>query len=388
MRLKLCGIAASLALVGCGSSDDDAATTTTATTEATEVDVSTGTALNVGVLAIGSIDADSVGLGSSDLWLQDGDDSGETASARDSRCSDNGTPMNADGSRMTQESASYPQTAIYCAVAFNTGSPDSVLGAISIPGVFLCEAERAGAWDSDVDFTEAGNNVGDVTITLSTNCAEAWLIEALSDGGDGVYPLTDLTLTQLPATHGYDKKITMGVGDGPSDIYIRSSDNFIAAKSEGWAFSVDLTNNIVHYETLGESTSTSDNSSYVRRLRLRVEGELGDTGAFSSIASLQALKLEGRGVDEGWSEIVTLTGSPADGMAFNYYYEAEGFQAVEDGCSVSDCSAITRISATEAQVDTFHSNAQVDFTAHDANEGIIVFDTVDLSGNVTYDASR
>lgn len=392
----------SLVAAGCGSSDDDDAATTATTTEtATEVDVSTGTALNAGVLAISSIDSQTVGLSTGSLRLQsedesdsdDSDDGGnESPSSRDPLCSDRGTPFDSDGNVITPSDENYPLAALYCTVAFNQGSPDSVLGAISIPGVLLCELERAEAWSSDDDFTEGGNNVGDVTITISTNCADEWLAEALSDGGDGVYPLSGVTLTSLPATHGYDKKISFSMGEGEDDqvVFIRSSDNVIAARTDGWAFSIDLVNNVVHYETLGESTGSESGESYVRRIRLRLEGTLASTGAFETIDSLQALKLEGRGVDEDWSELITLSGSPDSGLAYTYYYEDSNaeFQSVEDGCSVSDCSSIDAITATQTQIDTFHSQAQVDYLAHVEEEGVVFFDAVDLSANVAYDTKR
>ncbi|SMF46611.1 hypothetical protein [Pseudobacteriovorax antillogorgiicola] len=386
-------------LVACGEEDSD----DDATTTATDVEVSTGTALNVGVLALGSIEADDVGLSSSGLYLkkqlqmnlQDGDSSdsdeeSETVSDRDSRCSVYGNPMTTDGTRMEQTDAEFPLASMYCAVAFNSGSPDSVLGAIGIPGVLLCELERAGAWDSDDDWTTEGNNVGNITITLSTNCADAWIVERLSDGGDGVYALQDVTLTDLGDDHGYDRKITLTTESEPESFYIRASNNVIAARAEGWAFSVDLVTNRVNYETLGESTDSDNNTSYVRRIRLAIDGELSSTGAFSSISSIEALKLEGQGVDSFWSTIVTVKGEPGTAVAYNFYEMAQGttFQAEEDGCSTTDCSSITRISGTQSEIDTFHQNAQVDFLVHDAETGVIDFDTVDLSANVTYSTRR
>ncbi len=103
-------------ITSCGAEDsDDNAATMTA-----EIEVTTGTALNVGVLALDSIGADSLGLeSSSGLLLADGEDN-ETASSRDAHCSDYGNPMDVNGSRLEPCDDGYAETAMYCAVAFNT----------------------------------------------------------------------------------------------------------------------------------------------------------------------------------------------------------------------------------------------------------------------------
>lgn len=375
-------------LIACDKPKEDDETASAGTPS---FEVTTGKVMNAGVLALGSLNESSLGVKTTALYLDD--ESSEVATTRDKNCSKNGNPFNPAGTRMNAGDSGYASSAMYCAAVFNTGSPDSVLGAISVAGVFTCELERAGAWSSDDDFTEAGNNVGTKTITLSTNCTEQWLVERLSDGGNGIYELKDVTLTKLPATHGYDKKISVVVdSSGPgSTFYIRNSNGFVAARSDNWAFSIDTINGVLRYETLGESTS-SDDSKYVRRMRLKLSGKFSSTGAYESLTDVQGLKLEGRGIAESWSELVTITGVPETGLLTNLYYKNGATNDVMvtevDQCTGSDCSALTSISATEAAITKFHQDAKTDFTAHDAKEGIIVHETANLDPNAAYDVKR
>ncbi|MBP9707471.1 MAG: hypothetical protein KBD78_07470 [Oligoflexales bacterium] len=375
-----------LSLGGCSKSDSDPAP---ATTEP-PVTVSTGAVLNTGVAALSSVGSLSLGLEEAELRLLEEE---ETVSDRDSHCSDNGTAMKADGERMTESDPEYARTVMYCAALFNAGSPDSVLGAISVAGILTCELERAEAWTSDDDFTTDGNNVGEVTVVLTNECAEDWQIERLTEGGENSFPLQDVTLIKLADTHGYDKKIafSMGEEEGPSTFSIRNSNGFIAAKSANWAFSIDTVNSIVRYETLGESVDRDNDSTYVRRIRLKISGDLDSDGSFSEVTDVKGLKLEGFGVEETWAELVTISGNK-DGLITNLYYKNgltnNEFTAEENVCSAEDCSEVTAIAATEAQIDAFHASAAEDFLVHDAEEGIVATEEVDLSANVTYDAHR
>lgn len=384
---SLISLSTILSFSACSKSDSDPVPV--APTEP-PVTVSTGAVLNTGVAALSSVGSLSLGLEETELRLLEED---ETVSERDSHCSDNGTAMNADGERMTESDPEYARTVMYCAALFNAGSPDSVLGAISISGILMCELERAEAWTSDDDFTTEGNNVGEVTVVLSNECAEDWQIESLTEGGENSFPLEDVTLIKLADTHGYDKKVAFSMGDegGPSTFSIRNSNGFIAAKSENWAFSIDTVNSIVRYETLGESVDRDSENTYVRRIRLKISGELDSDGSFTEVSDVKGLKLEGAGVEETWSELVTISGNK-DAMITNLYYKNGAtnneFTAEEDVCSVEDCSAVNAIAATEAQIDAFHGSSADDFEAHDLEEGIVSTEEVDLSGNVTYDAHR
>ena len=132
--------------------------------------VNDGLAISVGALALDSLSAEDLGIESASLWLN------EEASDRDENCTDDGDPIK-DGVILNSSHEQYAERALYCTSAFNTASPDSALGAMSIMSMFVCELERAQAWTSEDDFTTEGNNVGEVTITITENCAVSSVVD-------------------------------------------------------------------------------------------------------------------------------------------------------------------------------------------------------------------
>ena len=366
-------------IFSCSSDDDD-----DATPSATSVTVNDGSAVGVGALALGSLTAGDLGITASSLRLND--DDGDAVSSRDSNCTNNGSPIK-DGAVVSTTDTEYAERALYCTAAFNTASPDSALGAMTITSMLVCELERAQAWTSDADFTEAGNNVGQVTISLSENCAEDYVIAAMGLANPS-FNLGEVTLTALGATAAYDKKISFSLEGDPKNVYIRNSGNVIAALAdEGWSFSLDLVNGVLKYENV---------DSRYRRMRLKVQGALSTTGEFSSITSVDGFLMEFHSNSDDddaaatdWSSFASVSGNVATGLSTaTYYKDGNGnVTSREDGCT-DTCTGNTRITATEAELDALFSGSSTAVSTMSSEAQIVGFDDVTATSTIDYTTSR
>ena len=151
---------------------------------------------NIGALAIGSIGPAGFGFtGETSLKLneedgedgEDGDSGPETQSTRDANCGNNGSPFK-NGVELNPGDAEYASRKLYCASVFDTVSPDSAMGAMTIASMFTCELKKEGVWSEDA-FTAEGNEIASATVTPSLDCLEQYQVTSITEMGPS-YELT------------------------------------------------------------------------------------------------------------------------------------------------------------------------------------------------------
>lgn len=225
------------------------------------------------------------------------------AQSTDSICEANGAPT-ANGNDVE-----WAFTKFLCAGAHNTYSPDSALGALSLSSGIVCTADRLG-----LRYTADGATTTVSGAAFSTACFPQAMITKFAS--DDITSITaDITGFTMDSATGWDYRIELRNSPtiGNFDLYIRNSDNVIAAAmintvdNDGWTITIDRRADTKYLIYEAANTKT--------HMRLMAEGDIaanGTVGDVSNMAGIHAVSgsdvyvaLRGNdaGLQIGWKKI-------------------------------------------------------------------------------------
>tara|TARA_B100000925_G_scaffold143626_1_gene107582 strand:- start:10210 stop:11511 length:1302 start_codon:yes stop_codon:yes gene_type:complete len=357
----------------------------------------------------------------------------KTPSAIDYHCSSTGTPLksvNGDGDYCSYESTdtTYVSEIFYCSVIFNTASPDSLRGALTLANLIECSLANEGYFD----FSSGNENSGSVTIDLTTSntCFSnftytdpepdtgastdigAFISGKLTPDMGNSFTVNTTVTNLTSGDWDYDVQFSATVG-GESfsmNLKLKDSDDIVAASlksaNEIWSVTVDQGNGVMSFETVDQHNH--------RRRRTRVAGTFDDQGELdlSQDVSLKAWILEQcinsasttdddycdateDGETVGWYEFTSIEGTytaSTETSAFtqNQYLNNNGtFSTSVNGVcntgSASDCTSFSGVTANNSSLDTLSDATDAAFSSMDSNRPVVQYSDVDL-GNVPWES--
>ena len=338
-------------------------------------------------------------------------------SAIDYHCSASGEPLKAANEsgqycQYTPSDETYVSEIFYCSVIFNTASPDSLRGAITLSNLIECSLRNADYFDfSDGD----DENTGSVTIDLTTRntCFSnftytdpnpddgastnigAYISSKMSEESESV---TANVVVKNLSSGDWDYEITFTLGSNSLIIKLKDSSSIVAASftdsDEVWSVSVNQSTGVMSFETV----DTSNN----RRRRTMVNGTFSDDGALdlTKDVALEAWILEQcksgdtncdtSGDNVGWYEFTSIEGTYTASSSRSVFKQVHytngtsgGFSKVMDGvCNTgtsSDCDSITGIMPSESDIQTLNDATSSAFSSMSSAKPLLNYSTVDLS---------
>ena len=413
-------------LISCG--DDDAATTSSGSGSGTTSSTSIVSAIDksVGSMAIFTSPSKKYNLDFLNAPSACSTGSAETPSDIDYHCTAYGTPLktiNGDGDycSYTSDDTTYVSEIFYCSVIFNTASPDSLRGVLTLANLIECSLRAQNFFD----FSSGNENTGEATIGLTTSntCFDnftytdpepdtgastdvgAYVASKLAEIGSSI--TVDATVTKL-TTGDWDYNLVFSFtveGEEMSmNLKLKNSNDIVAASmaddNEAWSVSVNQDSGVMSFETI-------DKSNY-RRRRTRVAGTFDDQGELdlTQDVSLKAWILEqcinttsssdddfcDAPADDstvGWYEFTTIEGAftaATNTPTFKQYQysniEGSFTTPVDAECSTgtpSDCDSITGISGNDASISALSDATDTAFTSMSNNRPLLEYTDVDTS---------
>ena len=352
----------SLLVVSCGEDEESSVSSspTTSSNIVASIDKSVGSMNIFGSSStstvLSSFDIESLLSPSSCYPL--GDDDGP--SDIDYKCSSTGSPLkSANGDENYCEYSASDTTYIaeifYCSVIFNTASPDSLRGALTLANLIECTLRN----QEFFDFSEGDENSGSATIDLTTSnsCfSEFTYTDPEPDAGASTdigafisgklrrdMPDSfsiDAVVTQLSSGDwDYNVELSASVdGDEISmNLKLKSSDDIVAASmadnNEVWSVTVDQGSGVLSFETVDKTNN--------RRRRTMVSGTFDDQGELdlSENVTLKAWVLEQctssnedcdvDGGSVGWNQFVSADGIYIGATKKTYLKQTEYIKTTE-----------------------------------------------------------
>lgn len=361
-RKHLSLLLAVTAAVACSKKDDKESTTTGTTVEGKAAELTSGSlVLDYALTALSSAAIDTE---SSTLRL----DSYQSEDMP--RCSNNGEPWDTEtNQRMQPSNPKFSETTFYCQLNFGD-SPETIRGIYGQNGHILCDVYRV--LGSDVEYTEAGKEYTDVSLTLTEACG--WAADMVAEvNAENEGAGLKATITAKKESGDWDKSIAVSVPGmiGFKLLWKVATGAVSFKKVEGWSqaerkesgdsnefladdatgtrggvVTIDMANGVLRAET-------GDNY-WSRRVRMYVKGAFDtSTGTFSSIDEGWGIqgnfdKSDG-GFGKGlYGEFATVSGNSTDGFMFRSYRmncsgdcdvesEARTETSIQDADNVSVC---------------------------------------------------
>lgn len=263
------------------------------------------------------------------------------AQSTDSICDANGAPT------ATGNDVEWAFTKFLCAGAHNTYSPDSALGALSLSSGIVCTADRLG-----LRYTADGATTTVSGAAFSTACFPQDMITKFANESTPITSITaDITGFTMESTTGWDYRIELRNSPtiGDFDLYIRNSDNVIAASmintvdSDGWTITIDRRADTKYLIYEAANTNT--------HMRIMAEGDIaanGTVGDVSNMAGIHAVS--------GSDQYVALRGNDANGVQIQWKKSgiAEvGTQCADLASNGATCAGVTALGFAAADTGAF-----------------------------------
>lgn len=363
--------------LGCGSdssSDDAASVPASEGDEAQNDEIPAGalavapTPAEAGQYAAGTVES-TMDSGAGEAFttgtLVIGLQTNSTQSPDDKYCSTVGEPWDIDNNTVFTDptKALKHSRAFYCAINFNTYSPDSILGTFVIANGLLCSLDAAG-----VTFEEGGKDF-DQTVEIKEPCFSAKAIKALFGlQGNGIKVTGKATkLAEGSAwTHRMDVTSNKGDGEEKETWLFHTSRTKVAAMmmdidtagnptGNAWTFSMDPVGGVVRYEKIGVGPISRGGGGHTR---IMVTGTIdAETKKFSAVTAIEGIYALGVGGDPATKSVTvsSIKGSQAAG------YKVLGYSC-PDGSSSCDHDVAANWVAK--------SNSCIPETACSGNDGI------------------
>jgi len=338
------------------------------------------------MLALGSIDSESVGVQGASLRLLNNDDQ---QSSLDPLCSEKGAPYSETDGILRNGDDGYLIGWAYCFSAFNSVSPDTVQGALYLSRGGSCVAGEQDLFD---DLEPGASNEGelvDVFASIQDLSNDCWGTEAerqafidnmsdegsnlLDEGGMNIRPV----VTRLSEDDLFDYEILLFMSeDGEEQEFfkldIKSESGFMAARGEeleegrnmAWVVSLDQAAGKIRYVANGEQEGDGGRIS-----RLLVSGDISADGTIDSVDHLSAISMTFG--PSSVSHFSSINGNGIVGYHGGAYYrEDDDFITEEPECMGGDetCSGFEEIAFSGSELETLASS---------------VGDTVDQVKNMT-----
>lgn len=284
------------------------------------------------------------------------------AQATDTFCDDNGSST----IPYTGNEGIWAFSKFLCAGAHNTYSPDSALGALSLMKGIICTADQNG-----ITYSASGSATTLTNATLTPTCFPTEMLAKFASESPAITAVSGTVTGFTMTSSGWDSRIefrNMSPIDD-FDIYVRSSDNVIAAAFVGtggddsWTVTIDrrATPNRLVYEAANSN----------RHMRLLAEGSISSAGIVNSVTGMAGIVAEAAG-----GEYVSLTGTEANGVRISF--EKSGESEVTDSCfDVADngatCGSTTQLSFHAGQVTGFTDSGALAAAAASFDNNPVLF---------------
>lgn len=234
----------------------------------------------------------------------------------DPLCSDKGVPVvSGTTTELDRASPAFAPQLFYCATSFDSLTPDTVQGSLTVMRAMLCALE-----EQDLLTYDGATRSG--TFDAGPTCFP----DGIRDPG---MPTTfDVTITaDVVAAGGWTHQIRFQAGDLDLTLRFLFDERFLGfSSSEGTLLLLDFAQGIARYETLF--------AQFDRHLRLLAEGALEPDGSFTALTRLEGAWAQG-------PSIATLFGTDAGGYR-TYSFSFDGAAFTEDAAACTgtgDCAA-------------------------------------------------
>ena len=296
-------------------------------------------------------------LGQSGLLGTDGTKGGPTPVAladSDPLCNENGGPVDpSSGADIERGTAGFAPQLYYCVTTFNSASPDTVQGTLEVMSSILCGIEESGLLDYS-------GEVQSGSLNLRSDCFAPSLVEEIPSETLEV----DVTSEEVSDDSGWTHAITVqsqAFETGEARLKFVLTERHIGfSDGEGTLLLIDRDTGVSRYETLFENNN--------RHVRVLVKGSMDDSGAYTSISSVEGAWSQG---STGFTQhsVATIKGSEETGYrsySYDYIPDGAGWVELASACTGSgDC-------ANEAGL-VFGADSDALFLLNDGDQGSIGF---------------
>jgi hypothetical protein len=239
---------------------------------------------------------------------------------------------------------------VLCAVAHNSGSPDSALGALSIMRSVICMLEENG-----LTYSEQGAEITLTDAPFTTSCFSQEMIDGMQE--DGMESLSGTaTGFSFANTSGWDSRIQMTSEAFNFDMYFRNSGNIVAA-----SFSEDDGGVESYWTVTLDSRNTSgaaliyESAGQYRHIRVMAEGSLGSNGSFQSFSNLAGIVAEVGGPSFG-----SIRGNGTSGVVTEWINGGgDKTDCLDIDDNGADCVGVDGLTFVEADSAAFTDGAAV-----------------------------
>ncbi len=239
----------------------------------------------------------------------------------DPLCNEKGGPViSGTTTEVDRASPEFSPQLFYCATSFNSLSPDTVQGTLSVMQAILCALE-------DAELVTYDGVARSGTFDASASCFPEGIIEP------GMPTRFDATITaDVVSAGGWTHQIRFQATDLDMTLRFLFDERFLGFSSnEGTLLLLDFTQGIARYETLF--------AQFDRHLRLLAGGTLATDGSFTALTRLEGAWSQGGDASSPQS-IATLFGTDSGGYR-TYSFNFDGTAFTEDAVNCTgtgDCS--------------------------------------------------